>query len=155
MSAPSTSEGLPERVRIWAALAIVGAFAAVGAMALLGSETDAGVGDPSERLRCPSDLISVATFTHDAETVETASPEEIADRWATGTAEEHAEAGLSLIDVTTRNLVQRSESKVDVAYSNTSGETVAVMSLIRDPKLGWRIESIVECGEGGSSDGSK
>lgn len=147
MSAPSTSEGLPERVRIWAALVIVGAFAAVGTIALLGSETDAGVGDPSARLQCPSDSQLISTVTYAGETAETASPEQIADRWATGTVEEHAQAGLSL-DVATQNLTQRSASKVDIAYSNTSGDTVAVMSLIKDPRLGWRIESIVECAEG-------
>lgn len=147
MRVPSILLRHQRRVLTGSALAVVGALVIVGAVAYLGSETDAGVGDPSERLQCPSGLISVATFTHDGETVETASPEEIADRWAVGTAEERALTG-RFLDVTTRDMIQRSESTVDVAYSDTSGETVAVMSLIKDSRLGWRIESIVECGEG-------
>lgn len=121
--------------------AVVIAFALMAALLVIsGRSADAARPDPATYLQCSGDRFITTEVTHDSTTKETRTPGQLADAWVNGMAGQRPD----FQPVAHRDAFS-TENGRDVAFTNTAGRVVAVLSYERDANLGWRLESAIEC----------
>lgn len=119
---------------------LAGVVVAAGAVLYHSSQTDAGPVDPAKLLQCAGSRFVSGDVLQGADIPETATPEQLAQRYAAAMARER-----SINAAMTHRVVYRSTARTDIAVS-ADGRTIAVLSYEKHDRLGWRLESTVECG---------
>jgi hypothetical protein len=100
---------------------------------------DAGSAGLRDRLQCDTDRVVATTVAHDNNTKETREPDELAAQWADHMASQRPSL------VKQHNISHKSGNRRQLAFSDSKGQIIAVLSYERDARLGWRLESIIEC----------
>ena len=96
--------------------------------------------DPASVLQCSGDRIIATHVTNDNVTKETRTPEQLADAWATVMKVER-----NSFKPAARINAFAAEKDRDIVFEDAADRVIAVLSYERDAKLGWRLESAVEC----------
>jgi hypothetical protein len=117
----------------------IAAMAASVALAVTNAGAAAAPADPASRLQCDSSTIELATVTHGGfRTVNSATPQQLADRWA---ANERPDRRFGAL---TRKTAYQSDNRADVVYEH-EGRPVAALTFEHHPATGWLLVTMANC----------
>ena len=140
----STAMALHTRSRLGPlTLGAIGLALVVGAVSVSSaSAAPAGPADPRQLLQCKSDSIVVGEFTYGIGSPDTATPEQIVDRWtAARAAHGRVQAPASVV----KRTQFRSSDKAQISVLSSAGKVDAVVTMKHTAELGWHIEVIHAC----------
>jgi len=127
--------GRASKVSLAVAAAIV---AAVGTLTV--TSTMAGAADPEDQLKCQSANRNTTVIDYAGDAPETRSPAEIAAGWR-----DHA-VGEGKARLVSSRSFNASADLTKISYADAAGDVSVVLRFEKHPN-GWRLSTIVACGE--------
>jgi hypothetical protein len=122
-------------------------LATVGAVGVwFGSTSHAGLADPAQLLQCQGGNVEVSELVHSVDgTADSATPEQIVDRWAAGLAVHGGARTVAREAGVSKRTEFRSDDQAQISMVSAAGQVRAVVTMTRTPQLGWHLEVIHEC----------